>query len=112
MINKQIMSDYMDHTHPDAFKDLVKREIPVGKYECPKCKGHGYWNLRLNSYPRYENPEDRHFKTTCATCWGYGYVDIPNPCEHEWGGRKTIGNCLHEISCAKCGVTRLVDSSG
>ena len=108
------MSNYMDHTHPDAFLDLPKLE-PYLKWnlihECPTCKGHGYWNLKTNAYPRYENPADRHFKQVCSTCNGYGYTNKPNPCEHDWSHRKTIGKCLHEVTCSKCGTKMQVDSS-
>lgn len=107
---------YMDHTHPDAFLDLPKQE-PYVKWnltkECPKCKGHGYWNLVLNDYPNSPNPADRHFKQLCGVCFGHGYVDPKaNVCDHDWSDRVTIGRCLHRVTCSKCGKSMEIDSSG
>lgn len=106
--------DYLDPTHPDAFLDLVKKEPYVQwnwTRECPTCKGHGMWNLKINSYPRHANPADRHFKQDCGTCYGYGYVSADKPvCEHDWGHRETIGKCLHRVICSKCGQSQQIDS--
>lgn len=106
--------EYLKPTDSNAFQDLRKLDsYPELGYthECPTCKGHGYWNLRLNAYPRYENPADRHFKSMCGTCNGYGYTESPNPCAHDWANRETIGRCLHRATCSKCGMTTIVDSS-
>lgn len=32
-------------------------------------------------------------------------------CDHEWGPRRNIGNCLNDYTCTKCGQVNRVDSS-
>ena len=115
---------YLDETGPDAFLDFPpvdRTKWPEESVDCPKCKGHGGWNLRLNAYPlRYDcedTPEDRHrythFRASCGACWGWGYLDSRDSCPHEWDSTSTkVGNCLHEWTCKLCKTTRLVDSSG
>ncbi len=39
----------------------------------------------------------------------FGFVAFA-ACQHKWT-RKTIGRCLHEETCVKCGFMRTVDSS-
>ena len=125
------MYDYLEHDHPDAFLDYpetrsdnvlrMAKEIGLTK-ECPICKGHGGWNLRLNAYPlhdREDTPENRHkfshFKSSCGQCNGWGYVD-PNSLdaicpEHEWVHLGSTGRCLHLYECKHCGKQHEVDSS-
>jgi DnaJ-class molecular chaperone len=67
---------HMNHTHPDAFLDVEKYEpfVELGlTKECPKCQGHGVWNLAISQYPR-AGQRYRHFQQVCDTCSGYGYV--------------------------------------
>lgn len=88
---------------------------------CPKCKGHGGWNLRINAYPL---PKDKaniaanrhthvHFRASCAQCNGWGYVEpgLDATCIHEDGPAVNVGNCLNNYTCTKCGRTHTVDSS-
>lgn len=114
-------NDFLEPDHPDAFRDYPKMDRteygPTGD-ECPKCKGHGGWNLRLNAYPLHDmedTPENRHryshFRASCGACWGWGYLQEGQTCAHEWVNKRTVGNCLHEWECTKCGATREVDSS-
>jgi hypothetical protein len=92
------------------FDDIGKKE-PAHEYtvECPKCKGHGKWNLRLNAYG-----DGVHFQMGCGQCWGWGFV-TPGPdaeCIHEF--KETTPDqpwrCWHTIKCAKCGRIRSYSS--
>jgi hypothetical protein len=113
-------SNYLEPTDPDAFVDFpVVSDIPEDATICPKCKGHGGWNLRLNAYPlhNYDNiPENRHrfshFRAACGACWSWGYLQPGQTCVHEWSHYRNIGNCLNEWKCTICGQIREVDSSG
>jgi hypothetical protein len=107
-------------TDPEAFIDYPLKEHPGPGYGeiCPKCQGHGGWNLILNTYPlrgKKDTPENRHlfshFRTSCGACWGWGYLREEQTCAHEWGDERTVERCLHEWICAKCGATTKVDSS-
>lgn len=115
------MTEYITHDHPDAFVDYPKKERPenheLGE-ECPKCKGHGGWNLRLNAYrlhDKEDTPENRHlyshFRASCGACWGWGYLQKGQTCAHEWVEKRSVGRCEHEWECSICGATRIVDSS-
>jgi hypothetical protein len=122
---------YLTPEDPDAFLDMEKNGLPGLKYadmaaytvECPKCKGHGYWNLRINQYQNAE-PSKRHFRAMCTQCnsWGYVKPGLDTACIHEWkevsGARASelgvphYGNCYHVYECSKgCGRTMSHDSS-
>jgi hypothetical protein len=118
------MQTFLERTDPDAFVDYPPADptkaAEIGMtVECPKCKGHGGWNLQLNAYRlhRYpDTPENRHryshFLASCDQCQGWGYVTPDNSeCIHEWKSRGSIGNCLHLYECKSCGKHRQVDSS-
>lgn len=113
------MNGYLSNTDDGAFLDFPKKspERNLTK-ECPVCFGYGGWNLKPNAYliPHLmeNNAENRHkfshFKCCCNHCFGWGYVEEDNKCDgHKWS-RQTIGNCLHEDTCEKCGLKILVDS--
>lgn len=120
---------YMDRNHPDAhldFPPLTKNEreeaihpIEPGHVQCPKCKGYGGWNLRLNAYPlrgQKDTPENRHryshFQAGCNQCNGWGFVNKDDAsCIHEWGNPINVGKCLNTYTCSKCGKKNTVDSS-
>lgn len=114
------MTDYTDHTHPDAFVDYPKREpYEAFTHECQKCKGHGGWNIRLNAYPlrgRENTPKNRHlyshFRAHCGNCHGWGYV-LPAQGDHvhAWEWESKLGNCLNRYVCKTCGAINDVDSS-
>ena len=86
---------------------------------CPRCKGHGGWNLKLNAYPLHDypdTPENRHryshFRASCGSCWGWGYLQKGQTCAHKWDGpQRNIGHCLTIWTCSLCGAEREVDSS-
>lgn len=111
----KLYRDYMGPDDPDAFLGFPVRENP-SKYfsnrpmvHCPVCKGHGGWNLKLKAFR-----DGSHFQCACNQCNGWGWVEQSSTdatCIHEFQ-RVTIGNCLHEETCTKCGETRVVDSSG
>ena len=112
---------YMDQNHPDAFLDypgIKKPEYGHTKL-CPKCKGHGGWNLRLNAYSLHNYPntaENRHryshFKCMCSHCSGWGYVLPTETCPgHEWQFLQNLGRCYNRYKCLICGKTSDVDSS-
>ena len=111
---------YMDHTHPDAFLDWPKRSPEYGATkECPRCKGHGGWNLLLNAYNMHgmeDTAENRHkfahFRQMCGHCYGWGYVAPEEDCPgHDWKHVATIGRCLNRYECIHCQQISDVDSS-
>ena len=113
------MPEYLTPGDEDAFLDfpgkLARRE---GYVECPQCKGHGGWNLRINAYKLHQHEdtaENRHlhshFRCSCSNCWGHGCVPPEQTCVHEWERGRSVGRCLTEWVCAKCAETRVVDSS-
>ena len=114
------MNQFMTADHPDAFLDFEKLqpERDLTK-ECPVCKGHGGWNLRVNAYPlhNYEDtPKNRHnnchFICGCPHCNGWGYVREDEMCNgHEWEFFESLGHCLRKYKCKHCGEFWIVDSS-
>lgn len=91
-----------------TFKDSPPPEAYV---HCPVCKGHGYWNTKLNAYG-----PGKHAQMFCSQCWGWGWVlkDTPDAtCIHEWklGEAPELGRCMHRDICTKCGTDRVYDSS-
>lgn len=111
---------YMDHTHPDAFVDWVRREPAYGStVECPRCKGFGGWNLQMNAYSLHgkaDTPENRHlfshFRAMCSHCNGWGFVSPAETCPgHEWIWEANTGRCLNLYRCTVCGKKSEVDSS-
>lgn len=114
--------EYLTPESTDAFldfPDVDRSKWAKNVIECPICKGHGGWNLRINAYPLHNIPntvENRHlkanFRSSCGSCWGHGYLQPGQTCPHEWSVGKKIGNCLHEWICSKCGIKQQVDSSG
>lgn len=113
--------EYLNPSDPGAFQDHEKLPNRMGKdwVECPTCKGHGGWNLKLNQYyiPYGYDQDDpvnqkmKHFRCGCSTCSGWGWVHKNNQCEHEWYQSKNLGRCYNEYTCSKCGRTKNVDSS-
>lgn len=104
---------YLTRTDARAFEGMEVHDIAKVKYIknpvlCPVCKGHGGWHLRIDAYG-----PGKHFDCHCFQCNGYGYVDGTTSnatCIHTWT-EKTVGRCLHEHTCSKCGEKRVVDSS-
>lgn len=114
------MKKYMDHTHPDAFVDHPKLEPKYGAtVECPRCKGHGGWNLELNAYSLHDKEdtaENRHkfshFRACCNHCNGWGYVSPKETCPgHEWKHVRNLGRCYDQYQCTVCEAISNVDSS-
>jgi len=115
------MPKYFGPNDPEAFVDYDGKKPPIKDFkECPVCKGYGGWNLQLNAYPlrpRLENNSiNRHFyshqKCNCNHCNGWGYVSQEITCDsHEWKFEKNLGRCYNRYKCAKCGLTKDVDSS-
>ena len=114
------MSHFMDHMHPDAFVDFSVRSPEYGMTKmCPRCQGHGGWNLKLNAYRLPEGYEDNsynrnryvHFHTLCGNCNGYGYVHESQTCVHDWEYSRGVGKCLTEYKCVHCGQLQVIDSS-
>lgn len=115
--------NYIDVNHPDAFADYPSpKERPSWApdyVECPLCKGHGGWNLKLNAYPLHtlaNTAENRHnfshFRAHCIQCGGYGWTTTENSkCIHEFALRARVGNCLNLHKCVKCGKEETWDSS-
>lgn len=114
------MNKYMDHTHPQAFLDWPKRDpSSSGEVVCPKCKGHGGWNLQLNAYPLWDKEdtaENRHtfahFRSMCGMCngWGWGAAES-FVCDHNWTFEQNLGKCYNRYRCTHCNVRQDVDSS-
>ncbi len=117
------MTIYLEPNDEGAFLDHPRME-PSGNYniECPLCKGHGGWNMRLNAYPLHgkeNNPANRHqfshFRCICRHCNGWGYVDAATAAKcqgHDWVFVRNTGNCLNLYECKHCGEKNVVDSSG
>lgn len=126
------MNHYLSPRDPDAFVDFPKKEIDslcesIGRTtECPRCMGHGGWNLSLNSYPLHsheDTPENRHryghFRSMCDICSGYGYVrpsqnNLNPECVengHGWKFDCNLGKCYNRYKCVTCGIFQDVDSS-
>ena len=100
------MVEYMTVNHPDAFKDIPKKQqVSVNSKECPSCKGHGSYNLRLDSYG-----PGKHFQGSCANCNGHGYVDDDSH-THEWVLIENMGT-QKTYQCKHCHKIWYVDSSG
>ncbi len=116
------MPNYLEPTHPDAFIDFPKLNKPDHGHdyiECPKCFGHGGWNLAINAYPMRnceDTPENRHkykhFRSSCSQCnsWGWLHPDKAK-CIHDLTWSKNVGRCLNEYKCLKCDHTEVWDSS-
>lgn len=118
-------SKYLTPDDPDAFLDYPEQPQPVDSRadytaKCPKCKGHGGWNLAPFAFPPRSGREDtaenrhkwQHFKASCQHCCGWGWV-TPEEAEHihEWDAGVRTGNCLHVYTCKICGKQREIDSS-
>lgn len=92
------------------FTDIPKREPAYGfTHECPRCAGHGRWNLLLDAYG-----EKQHFQSICGQCDGYGYVNpgtVDATCLHEFEEQPSKEMFLHIHRCRKCGRTKCYDSS-
>jgi hypothetical protein len=79
---------------------------------CPTCKGHAVCISVEDAYGK-----GQHFKIACSQCGtmnATGWVERNSKdaiCTHEYS-QTTIGNCLHQWTCVKCGITREVDSGG
>ena len=109
--------EYLTRESPEAFTDYpplienergaAKHPIPVGSVQCPKCKGHGGWNLRLNAYG-----PGRHFRAACDQCNHWGHTTAKDAqCVHTFDNGRNVGRCLTLYTCTKCGTKRTVDSS-
>jgi hypothetical protein len=127
------MVEYLTPDHPDAFVDSFKQQPQpeIGfTHKCPKCKGHGGWNLKLNAYglpPGYKNDitnrhKYSHFRAHCDQCNGWGYTAEPSTCIHQFDrelerveckerGLYHAGRCWHVYECGKCGKIISQDSS-
>ena len=110
---------YLEPKDSGAFDDYPLMDNIENQSVCPQCKGHGGWNLKLNTYPLHEKentPENRHryshFRASCNTCFGYGYVK-PEMADHihNWTFVKNTGNCLNLYECKDCGQKWEIDSS-
>ena len=118
------MQIFIDRHDPDAFVDFPQADRAAAEEigrteECPKCQGHGGWNLKLNAYPlrqHADTPENRHkfshFRASCDHCVGWGYVK-PDDTDHihEWIFVRNLGNCLNLHECEICGKQWQIDSS-
>lgn len=130
IVSYKVMNKYLEPTDADAFLDFPKKSLekilessPWMKdhsVECPQCKGHGGWNLRINAYPlhHHENTAENrhefsHFRASCSHCHGWGYVKPEDANHvHEWVWVKNTGNCLNLHECKTCGKQWEIDSSG
>lgn len=111
------MKKYLDinkDNSEELFKDISVKEMPhayiiQSPVLCPQCKGHGRWNLTLDAYGK-----GQHFQASCAQCWGWGWVEkgtTHETCIHDFSDQRSVGRCLHEWKCVKCGYSVEVDSS-
>lgn len=112
------MEPFLTPDDPQAFVDWPDRPPVEGLPKCPKCKGHGGWNLRLYAYALPARIEDTpawrhlycHFRTGCSMCGGAGYTK--ETCDHKWKWADSPGQFHHVFQCVNCNATKHVDSSG
>ncbi|MCI0461143.1 MAG: hypothetical protein L0Z62_29705 [Gemmataceae bacterium] len=106
---------------PDAtdFTDIPLQQPPgIGGlvHVCPKCRGHGRWNLRLDAYG-----PGKHFQCGCGQCNGWGFVGESDwRCVHDYReltpaecgtrGIPHYGMCWHVLECVTCGRCLSYDS--
>jgi hypothetical protein len=106
---------------PDAtdFTDVPLKQPPglAGLvHVCPKCRGHGGWNLRLNAYG-----PGKHFQCGCGQCNGWGFVgESDRHCVHDYQeltpaesrtrGTPHYGMRWHVLECVTCGRCLSYDS--
>lgn len=102
---------------PDAtdFTDIPVMAHPGATYAdkathvlCPKCQGHGKWNLTVNAYG-----PGRHFQGSCGQCWGWGWVSGADAtCLHTFVAIAPDQpfRCWHTIQCTACGTKRSYSS--
>lgn len=97
---------------PDAtdFTDITLRDEPSAYRPgqtfvlCPKCHGHGMWNLTRDAYG-----PGRHFQAACGQCNGWGWVagSLDATCVHVW--RRIAPSqpfrCWFTDQCIHCGRT-------
>ena len=112
---------YMKEDHPDAHLDFPEVQAPPpGRLGCPRCGGHGGWNLRLNRRPLptgiEDNRENRHqyvhFKAACPNCNGWGHLpEDQGDHVHQWETVVWEG-FLRTERCRECGRKRQLDTSG
>lgn len=98
----------MDRFLPAAtdFTDIPLRPVREGHVPCPKCHGHGRWNLLLNEYG-----PGKHFQQGCSQCWSWGDVKADSldvTCLHTWTpiAPSQPWRCWHTDRCTTCGTTR------
>lgn len=109
---------YLTPNDPNAFDGYPVLDRPTygltNPVLCHVCKGHGGWVLKFDAFPNATLKENRHFRCFCDHCWGHGWVEKGSPndtCEmHEWE-RKSVGHCMTEYKCVKCGHSQKIDSS-
>jgi len=120
------MNTYMTPDHPDAFLDWPTHASRSDLTQlCPRCQGHGGWNLLLDQYrlpltaggARYaDTAENRHlfchFRAMCDHCTGWGWIPESETCPgHEWLYVANVGRCLNQYQCRHCSRVQQVDSS-
>lgn len=121
VMNKDYINPYMEPGDPGCWDDfpcvMKKPDHLLDSKICPKCQGHGGWNLKLNAYPLHHYPdtmENRHlyshFRASCNQCNGYGWTTDLD-CIHSMTFVENVGNCLNKWSCTKCDHHVVYDSS-
>lgn len=99
-----------DPSDKQVLTDTMKVALRNDAVECPQCQGHGKCVLKRDAYGK-----GKDFKGHCMNCNGWGWVKagtLDATCKHEYEDKATVGNCLHEWECKKCGKVIEVDSSG
>lgn len=104
---------------PEVNRDKIDKYYPSMTKLCPVCRGHGGWNLRVNTYSLggLENTAKNrhnhsHFRASCSHCNGWGWVHPDNTCTgHKWVHVANTGKCLNLYKCSECGAEWEVDSS-
>ena len=120
------MYDPSKDPHELCFQDYPKKiNTRDDVVECPKCFGHGGWNLDLNQYSlrgKPDTPENRHqyshFRASCDQCsGGGGYVmkgSKSATCIHVWketSHPSGYRSGIHTCACVNCGTTKSYDTS-
>ena len=117
----RMQTTYMTENDPQAFLDFPEPELPPrGRAVCPRCGGHGGWNLRLNASPLPagvdDTPENRHryahFQAACMNCNGWGHVPGEQAEHiHQWKTTCWSGSERTD-ECETCGQRWNLDTSG
>jgi DNA-directed RNA polymerase subunit RPC12/RpoP len=92
---------------PDKLPPPPLREDGAEWVDCPVCDACGTRTFE-SSFAKQE------YQIACQQCFGRGYVvngSLDHKCTHDYHYSRTVGRCLTEYKCRRCGTTYEIDSS-